>query len=99
MSFLKLWAIPVPPSTRRYTATPKRMMVEPEGMSKIQERNIPLVVRIMLIIVALTIIPFRVLENGRMIAAGRVSRAMTRIIPTTWINTTTDIAMRSRTKR
>ncbi len=66
------------------------MIVEPDGISKIQERKIPHVVRNMLISVAPIIIPLKVFEKGLAIAAGSVRSAMTRMIPTTWINTTTE---------
>lgn len=85
-----------PPNTRRYTATPRSMIVEPDGISKIQERKIPHVVRNMLISVAPIIIPLKVFEKGLAIAAGSVRSAMTRMIPTTWINTTTETAIRAR---
>ena len=69
--------------THTYTVTPMRMIVEPEGISNIQERKIPRVVRHIPVIVDPIMSPRNDFEKGLAIAAGRVRSAITRIIPTT----------------
>ena len=83
----------------RNAAPLMRIIVAPDARSSSYDSHKPPIAKTALRRIESSIIFFRLWVNCLAIAAGMVSRAMTRIIPTTLINITTVSAIRHRKMR